>query len=360
MTNHQEVFESIRSQLTALGLFDSRSLAMLGDGPDRRVLDAEGNEADGTLFAAVAAPMAVFTAGRFSGAYAAGGKPLRACTDDMAQMFGPRVRCLDAPGGAPACLIRGRGFVVTGRFTGELIAAAILMEKMCMAAMLSPALGGLRTLAGPLCALEHRVYLQKYSRPARQAAAGEAPVPAGTADVPDLALRRAVIEYGQHLVERRLIQATWGNVSARIDDDRFLITPSGVDYGRIRPEEVVEVRVSDGAFAEGLHPSSERKLHQLVYKVRPDIRAIIHTHSACCQVFAACGKDLQGAGVLYPCAGYAVSGSKKLAENTAAVMAGHDGCVMANHGFVAGADSLEKALARAVEAEALAGRLLQA
>ena len=345
MTNHQEVFESIRSQLTALGLFDSRSLAMLGDGPDRRVLDAEGNEADGTLFAAVAAPMAVFTAGRFSGAYAAGGKPLRACTDDMAQMFGPRVRCLDAPGGAPACLIRGRGFVVTGRFTGELIAAAILMEKMCMAAMLSPALGGLRTLAGPLCALEHRVYLKKYSRPARQAAAGEAPVPAGTADVPDLALRRAVIEYGQHLVERRLIQATWGNVSARIDDDRFLITPSGVDYGRIRPEEVVEVRVSDGAFAEGLHPSSERKLHQLVYKVRPDIRAIVG--------------DVQRM-ALYPCAGYAVSGSKKLAENTAAVMAGHDGCVMANHGFVAGADSLEKALARAVEAEALAGRLLQA
>ncbi len=361
MASVREKFEYIRAQLTQLGLFDGDSLVMLGPVGERAVLDADGNETSPEPFSGVSAPLAVLTAGRYARAYAAAGSALHAPTDDMAQMFGPRVRLTErASGGAPAFLIRDRGFLVTARFDSELIAACILMEKLCMAGVLAPKLGGLRPLGGPLCSLEHLFYLKKYSRGARQAAADPRPPAQTAAAVPDPDLRQAVIEYGRQLVANRLIQATWGNVSVRIDSDRFLITPSGVDYGRIRPEEVVEVRVADGAYAEGLHPSSERKMHQLIYKARPDIRAVIHTHSACCQVFAACRKDLRAEGVLYPCAGYAVSGSAKLAENVAAAMGSHDGCIMANHGFVAGADTLQGALARAMEAEKLARGLLEA
>ena len=360
MADVRKTYESIRSQLTQLGLFGPDSLVMLGAGGERAVLDAAGNETSPALFASVSAPLAVLTRGpHFSSCDGVGG-PLRACTDDMAQMFGARVRRTERPGDGPAWLIPGRGFLVTARFGSELIAACILMEKMCLAQAAAPKLGGLHPLSGPLCALEHAVYLKKYSRNARKAAAGGAPGPAKPAgDIPDLALRQAVIAYGKRLVAERLIQATWGNVSVRIDDGRFLITPSGVDYDRIRPEDVAEVRIADGTYAEGLHPSSERKMHRLIYAARPDIRAVIHTHSACCQVFAACRKDLRADGALFPCADYAVSGSEKLAEKVAAVMAGHDGCVMANHGFVAGGPGLEEAFARAAEAEALAGALLQ-
>ena len=173
-------------------------------------------------------------------------------------------------------------------------------------------------------------------------------------------LRQEVIRCGQLLVERHLIQATWGNVSVRVGDDGFLISPSGVDYARVQPDEVVLVSLADGSYEKGLRPSSERKMHRAIYQVRPDIRAIVHTHSANCAVFAACHADLLTEVLDYPCAPYAVSGSKRLATNVSHVMIGHDGCILANHGFVTGAETLERAFAQAQEAEAAAGRSFEA
>ena len=172
-------------------------------------------------------------------------------------------------------------------------------------------------------------------------------------------LRQEVIEYGQLLVEHHLIQATWGNVSVRVGDS-FLISPSGVDYFSVRPEDVVLVSIAEGTYEKGLHPSSERRMHQVIYRNRPDIKAIIHTHSANCAVFAACHEPLVTDEVNYPCADYAVSGSKELAKRVGQMFLAHDGCIMANHGFVTGAQSLRLALAQALDAERIAGELLEA
>lgn len=171
-------------------------------------------------------------------------------------------------------------------------------------------------------------------------------------------LRQEVIDYGRKLVEHQLIQATWGNVSVRLDEGHFLISPSGVDYFHVTPEEVVLVSVEDGSFEKGLHPSSERRMHQAIYQNRPDIKAIIHTHSANCAVFAACNEGLVTDEVNYPCAPYAVSGSARLATRVGQMFLAHDGCIMANHGFVTGAQTLERALEQALEAERVAGELL--
>ena len=190
------------------------------------------------------------------------------------------------------------------------------------------------------------------------AAQGEEAAPE-TQDVSDLALRESVIAYGKKLVENRLIQATWGNVSARIDADRFLITPSGVDYDRIRPEDIVEIRIADGSFAAGQRPSSEREMHRRIYAARGDVRAVIHTHSAALQTFAACRESLRTPEIVAPCAAYGVSGSKKLAESASEVLRSHDLCIMANHGFTAVAADLETALSRAVAAEEAAKRILE-
>ncbi len=171
-------------------------------------------------------------------------------------------------------------------------------------------------------------------------------------------LREEIIKYGRKLVECRLIQGTWGNISARLDNTSFLITPSGVDYERIRPEDIVKVCLRDGSYDPALHPSSERAMHQLIYRRRPDIKAVIHTHSENLAVFAACRQDLITDTLDLPCAAYGISGSKRLAENAADIMFGHSGCILANHGFVTGAKDLETALQQAAEAEKAAGEVL--
>ena len=353
----QQRFASVRARLEELGLWSGDALVMSAPGA---VFNAAGEPVATEFFSAVSAPMAVLTAGRYAREFVRKPHALRAETDDAAQMFGVRVPVRSSPcRGDAACIVPGIGFIVTARFENELIAACILLEKLCMTALLSHRIGTPRPLSAPLCLMEHAVYTKKYSRPSLAAAQGEEQKTAAQS-VPDLALREAVIAYGKKLVENQLIQATWGNVSARIDEDHFLITPSGVDYDRIRPEDIVEICISDGSFAAGQRPSSEREMHRLIYAARSDVRAVIHTHSAALQTFAACRENLRTPGLEAPCSAYGVSGSKKLAESVSEVLRSHDLCIMANHGFTAVGADLETALSRAVAAEEAAKRILEA
>lgn len=352
----QQRFASVRARLEELGLWDENALVMSAPGA---VYGAAGEPVTAELFSAVSAPMAVLTAGRYAREFVRNPHALRAETDDAAQMFGMCVPVRSAPRrGDSACIVPGVGFIVTARFENELIAACILLEKLCMTARLAHRIGTPKPLSAPLCLMEHAVYTKKYSRPSLAAAQGEERAPE-TQNVPDLALREAVIAYGKKLVENRLIQATWGNVSARIDEDHFLITPSGVDYDRIRPEDIVEIRISDGSFAAGQRPSSEREMHRRIYAARGDVRAAIHTHSAALQTFAACRESLRTSEIDAPCSAYGVSGSKKLAESVSEVLRSHDLCIMANHGFTAVGAELETALSRAVAAEKAAKQILE-
>lgn len=356
-------FEEIRQQLKENGLFGDETLVLIAHDGVRVVFDSEGRLVRSELFDAIKAPLALFTPGTHALTFATRGLPVYASNDDMAQMFGYALPCVDIPPKkGPAFLIRDRGFLVTGRFANELVAAAILAEKLCRIELLAPAIGAVHHLNPALCAAEHAVYRAAYSKRQMRDAhvpSGEAPAsPEGSGASREDELRGTVIAYGRKLVEEHLIQATWGNVSVRVDDEHFLISPSGVDYFAVRPDEVALVSVIDGSYDKGLHPSSERRMHQLIYQERPDIRALVHTHSANCAVFAACHEDLLTEVLDYPCAPYAVSGSARLAANASHVMIGHDGCILANHGFVTGSDSLAHAFAQACEAEAAAGRRL--
>ena len=172
-------------------------------------------------------------------------------------------------------------------------------------------------------------------------------------------VRRELVQCGTKLADMGLIQGTWGNLSARLDQDFFLITPSGADYYGILPEDIVKVDMRDGTYEAGKHPSSERLMHQLIYLNRPDLGGIVHTHSPYCSVFAACCEDLVTSRLDYPCASYAFSGSRKLAVNVSQIMLGHDGCILSNHGFVCGAADLSTALALAAEAEKAAEEILK-
>lgn len=171
-------------------------------------------------------------------------------------------------------------------------------------------------------------------------------------------LREQIIEFGKKLVTNRLIQSTWGNISVRLDDEYFLITPSGSDYFKTEPSDIVKVRISDLHYEGNNKPSSEKLLHRNIYASR-NVNAIVHTHSSNLQVFSCCNEDLVYKGkTIYPCSKYAVSGSKKLAINALDGMSYFDGVILANHGFMACSNNLENAFNKCVEAERIAGIVL--
>ena len=105
------------------------------------------------------------------------------------------------------------------------------------------------------------------------------------------AVRAAVITAALRLLDAGLVRGTSGNVSAR-DGDLVAVTPTGVDYRRLDAASVPVVGL-DGRVVDGrLAPSSELPLHLAVYRARPDVGAVVHTHSTFATTFAVLGEEL--------------------------------------------------------------------
>ena len=83
--------------------------------------------------------------------------------------------------------------------------------------------------------------------------------------------KETVITAGKRLVESGLIARTWGNVSCRVDDNSFVITPSGRSYETLTPDEIVLVKIDDLSYDGDVKPSSEKGIHAQAYKLRPEI-----------------------------------------------------------------------------------------
>ncbi len=126
----------------------------------------------------------------------------------------------------------------------------------------------------------------------------------------DSQARTLIIEAGLKLVEEKLIARTWGNVSARISETEFLITPSGLSYESLKPEDLALVNINDLTWSGNKKPSSEKGLHAMIYKLRPDANFVIHTHQVFASAVSVVGKDTDFA----PCCGYGFPGTKKLTD----------------------------------------------
>ncbi|MGJ3262581.1 MAG: class II aldolase/adducin family protein [Salinarimonas sp.] len=179
-------------------------------------------------------------------------------------------------------------------------------------------------------------------------------------------LRAEIVRVAQAMDRAGFCPTKSGNVSARTDEG-LVITPSGLPYAATTPTDLVPIDL-DGAplSAGGLRPSSEWPFHTAIYKARPEIRAIVHTHSpkatalACARrpipafhyMVAYCGgRDIR-------VADYATFGSADLAGNAVRALEGRKAVLLANHGVIALGASLEGALAIAGEVENLAGQYL--
>ncbi|HSA14783.1 MAG TPA: class II aldolase/adducin family protein [Spirochaetota bacterium] len=152
------------------------------------------------------------------------------------------------------------------------------------------------------------------------------------------------------LVKAGLVARTWGNISAKVDDSTFVITPSGRRYEELTAADMVLVKISDLSYGGSVKPSSEKGLHAEIYRQYPEVNAIIHTHQMNASTVAAARKDITGMdprhsailGSIVRTAEYGLPGTGKLARATAFALKGSKAAMMANHGAVcAGRDMKE-------------------
>lgn len=138
----------------------------------------------------------------------------------------------------------------------------------------------------------------------------------------EIEAKELVIEAGKRLVETGLITRTWGNISARISDTQFVVTPSGRAYETLTPEQIVVVNIADGTYEGDIKPSGEKGIHLDAYRLHPDVNFVIHTHQAEASAISVLEKNMEISeknrkllGDTVPCAKYAMCCTPKLQKN---------------------------------------------
>jgi L-fuculose-phosphate aldolase len=183
-----------------------------------------------------------------------------------------------------------------------------------------------------------------------------------------LDVARAICEAGRRLLERGLIAGAEGNLSARSGPDRVLVTPAGRSKGRLEPADLVEVDLGGRVVRGSLPPSTELGLHLAILAERPDVGAVVHAHPPVATGFAAAGQALDEAvlpellsqfGVV-PLVPYRTPGTPELAAAARPFVARHDALLLANHGAVTLAPTVEVAELRMESLEQAARILLVA
>ncbi|NOT66252.1 MAG: class II aldolase [Methylotenera sp.] len=168
-----------------------------------------------------------------------------------------------------------------------------------------------------------------------------------------------LLKTAQKLTELGLNKGTAGNCSIRFGDG-FLVTPSGMATEDMTAASMVQMTF-DGSFEEGKIPSSEWRFHCDILKSRPEINAVIHTHSMFATTLACLHKDIPpfhymiavtGADTIR-CAPYALFGTQVLSDHALAALYQSKACLLANHGMIALGRDLEDALAVTIEVENL-------
>lgn len=166
--------------------------------------------------------------------------------------------------------------------------------------------------------------------------------------------KKLVVQAGRHLVETGLIVRTWGNVSCRIDEARFAITPSGRDYLSLTPDDIVVVQTKDLSYTGSVRPSSEKGIHAAVYKRRPDVNFVIHTHQKNASAVSAMGlkSAVLPEGEII-CAAYGLPSTKKLRNGViqALVLSSENAVIMKNHGALCFGKDYEETFRAAAELE---------
>jgi L-fuculose-phosphate aldolase len=174
--------------------------------------------------------------------------------------------------------------------------------------------------------------------------------------------REEIVQTGRRMYERGWLAANDGNITIRLDDQRILATPTGVCKGQLRPEELL-ICDNDGNKLSGQRErTTEMAMHLAIYRVRPDIHAVVHAHPPVSTGFAVAGRALN-LGLMpelivsmgsVPLAEYGLPGTPALVEGMLPFIPKYDAILLANHGAVCYGENLAAAFARMETLEHLA------
>ena len=164
--------------------------------------------------------------------------------------------------------------------------------------------------------------------------------------------RVEIINAAKKMAGQNMLPGSWGNISVRVDEETFAVTPSGHGYDNLMPQDIVIVDAAGNTLDGNLIPSSELPLHLAIYKAQPDAEAIVHTHSIYASACAAARRDIppliedmvQIMGGPVHCAEYALPGTDELAQNVINAMGGKRAALMANHGVACWGTTLDEAM----------------
>jgi L-fuculose-phosphate aldolase len=154
--------------------------------------------------------------------------------------------------------------------------------------------------------------------------------------------RAEIARFGKMIHELGYVAATDGNLSVRLGPNRILATPTSMSKGAMQPKDMVVVDMAGRKVSGRRSVSSEIGMHLLIYKLRPDVKAVVHAHPPTATGFAAAGMALDQAlcsevvitlGSI-PLARYGTPGTSELSEALEPLIPRHDAILMANHGVV--------------------------
>ncbi len=175
-------------------------------------------------------------------------------------------------------------------------------------------------------------------------------------------LKKEIIEYGRLAEQKNLTPGVSGNISARYDSDKVVITSSGSANGYLDEEDFAIIDLQGKTVEGNKKPSSEKLLHCEFYKKRPDVNYIIHMHSPYLSSFASAGialdEPIMAENVFYfgqiPLAEYGLPSSHDLVEKTSKFFDEYNAVLMANHGFIVGDKTIKDAFLKLTLAESYA------
>jgi L-fuculose-phosphate aldolase len=180
--------------------------------------------------------------------------------------------------------------------------------------------------------------------------------------------RKNIVQFGRNLLNAGLTTGTGGNLSIYNRTEGLVaIKPSGVNYFEMNPSDVVVIDLGGHTSDGTLKPSSETNFHLSLYKFRPDINAVVHTHQIYATTIACLNWELPAvhyligmSGNKVPLAAYATFGSTELSENILHAIGNYNACLMANHGLVTVGANIAAAFAVAEEIELVSRLYYQA
>ncbi|MCQ2545772.1 MAG: class II aldolase/adducin family protein [Clostridia bacterium] len=180
--------------------------------------------------------------------------------------------------------------------------------------------------------------------------------------------KELVIKAGKEIAAEGLIARTWGNISCRTDENHFVISASGKEYETLTPDEVVEMDIENLAYEGKIKPSSEKKAHREIYKLKEDAGFIIHTHQHNASAVSAMGqyrvkldREYEGIGDFVLVSEYGLPSTSHVSDKVAEAVYDSIGkaVIMSNHGAICYGKDYDEAFLVARNLEEACGKYLE-